>query len=69
MADEMGKPIKQGMVEIIKCIRLCEYYLNNSEQFLSNKYIKTESFKSYIAYCSVGLVLGIMPWNFPFCKF
>ncbi len=66
MADEMGKPKKQGMVEISKCVWLCDYYLKNSEQVLSDKHVETEFYESYVTYRPIGLVLGIMPWNFPF---
>lgn len=66
MVDEMGKPIKQGVGEISKCVWLCDYYFNNSEQILQNDTIKTESYKSYVTYRPIGLVFGIMPWNFPF---
>ena len=66
MADEMGKPKKQGMGEISKCVWLCDYYLKNSEQVLSDKYVETEFYESYVTYRPIGLVLGIMPWNFPF---
>ncbi len=66
MADEMGKPKKQGMGEIAKCAWLCEYYLKNSEQALSKKVVETEFYDSYVTYRPIGLVLGIMPWNFPF---
>ena len=66
MADEMGKPKKQGMLEMSKCVWLCDYYLKNSELVLSDKYIETEFYESYVTYRRIGLVLGIMPWNFPF---
>ena len=66
MADEMGKPKKQGMEEIGKCIWLCKYYLKNSKKVLSNKRINTEFNESYVSYRPIGLVFGIMPWNFPF---
>jgi len=66
MADEMGKPKKQGMGEISKCVWLSDYYLENSEQVLSDKYVETEFYDSYVTYRPIGLVLGIMPWNFPF---
>ena len=66
MADEMGKPKKQGMVEISKCAWLCDYYLKNSEQVLSDKYVETEFYESFVTYRPIGLVFGIMPWNFPF---
>ena len=42
MADEMGKPINQGIGEISKCVLLCEYYLKNSELILNNDCVKTE---------------------------
>ena len=66
MADEMGKPKKQGMLEISKCAWLCDYYLKNSEQVLSDKYVETEFYDSFVTYRPIGLVFGIMPWNFPF---
>ena len=66
MADEMGKPIKQGLLELNKCIWLCNYYFENAEKFLVKNEIKTEYHKSFVTYSPVGLVLGIMPWNFPF---
>ena len=66
MADEIGKPKKQGMVEISKCAWLCDYYLKNSEQVLSDKHVETEFYESFVTYRPIGLILGIMPWNFPF---
>tara|TARA_A100001015_G_scaffold306867_1_gene401814 strand:+ start:11614 stop:12996 length:1383 start_codon:yes stop_codon:yes gene_type:complete len=66
MADEMGKPKKQGIGEISKCAWLCDYYYKNSEQILSDKHIETEFHKSFITYRPIGLILGVMPWNFPF---
>ncbi len=66
MALEMGKPISQGVSEIEKCIFLCDYYQDQSKKILLKKDIKTENYKSYISYEPLGLILGIMPWNFPF---
>ena len=66
MADEMGKPIKQGLAEMNKCVWLCDYYLKNAEYFLTDQHLKTEFYKSYVTYRPIGVVLGIMPWNFPF---
>ena len=66
MADEMGKPKRQGIGEISKCTWLCDYYLKNSEQVLFNKHVKTEFNDSFVTYRPIGLILGIMPWNFPF---
>ncbi len=66
MAQEMGKPLNQGIGEIEKCIWLCNYYLLNSEQFLEDKIIDTDGQKSFVTIQPIGLILGIMPWNFPF---
>ena len=69
MADEMGKPKKQGMVEISKCVWLCDYYLKNSEQVLSDKYVETEFYESFVTYRPIGLVFGICHGIFHFGKF
>jgi len=66
MADEMGKPLSQGSLEINKCIWLCNYYIDNAITYLSPEQIETEFYKSYTSFQPLGLVLGIMPWNFPF---
>ena len=66
MADEMGKPLSQGIAEVEKCSWLCDYYLKNAADFLKKKNIKTDNFKSYITFEPIGLIFGIMPWNFPF---
>ena len=66
MTQEMGKPIKQSIAEAEKCAWVCEYYADNAEQFLSKKEIATDSKKSFISFQPIGLVLAIMPWNFPF---
>jgi len=66
MADEMGKPLSQGIAEIEKCAWLCDYYLQNTAEFLKPKNIDTDNIKSFITFQPIGLILGIMPWNFPF---
>lgn len=63
---EMGKTIKQSRAEIEKCALVCRYYANNIEVLLANEYIKTEAHKSYVTFQPLGVVLAIMPWNFPF---
>ena len=63
---EMGKPIRQSVSEIDKCVLLCRYYLQNSPEFLQDEIIATESARSYVAFQPLGIILGIMPWNFPF---
>tara|TARA_B100000579_G_scaffold327906_1_gene277863 strand:- start:324 stop:1676 length:1353 start_codon:yes stop_codon:yes gene_type:complete len=66
ITEEIGKPIKESILEITKCASVCKYYADNSESFLQNDYIKTENSKSYVQYNPLGIVFGIMPWNFPF---
>ncbi len=66
MAKEMGKPLSQGIAEIEKCAWLCEYYRDNSKNFLSPKNIDTGNYKSLVTFQPLGLILGVMPWNFPF---
>ncbi|MCH4823040.1 NAD-dependent succinate-semialdehyde dehydrogenase [Gramella lutea] len=63
---EMGKPIKQAIAEIEKCAWVCEYYAENAEKHLSNRAIKTDASKSYVSYEPIGVVLAVMPWNYPF---
>lgn len=63
---EMGKPIKQAVAEVQKCQLLCEYYLKNAEDFLTHKTIKTDASESYVTYEPLGVILGVMPWNFPY---
>ena len=63
---EMGKPLSESLLEIDKCVWLCDYYINNAENILKNEFIKTEAKKSYISFEPLGIILGIMPWNFPY---
>lgn len=66
MALEMGKPVKQGVSEIEKCVSVCIYYADNAAAFLANQLIDTDASKSYVAFEPIGVVLAVMPWNFPF---
>jgi len=66
MTIEMGKPIVQSRAEVEKCAWVCEYYAENAERFLTDEIIKTDAAKSFISYQPLGIVLAIMPWNFPF---
>lgn len=66
MANEMGKVLKEGDAEIKKCAAVCDYYAENAETFLADVSIKTEAQKSFVTYQPIGIVLAIMPWNFPF---
>ncbi|MGD2049707.1 MAG: NAD-dependent succinate-semialdehyde dehydrogenase [Chloroflexota bacterium] len=66
MATEMGKPLKDGISEAEKCAWVCDYYAENAEQFLASEFVKTDASESFVAYQPLGVVLAIMPWNFPF---
>lgn len=66
ITSEMGKPISESMAEIEKCASLCEYYEDNSEEFLRDKYLKSNAVTSFVSYEPLGVIFGIMPWNFPF---
>ncbi|MFD1628523.1 NAD-dependent succinate-semialdehyde dehydrogenase [Pseudopedobacter beijingensis] len=66
MVSEIGKPLRDGIAEIEKCASVCEYYATHAESFLQDEIIETEAQKSYISYQPIGIVLAIMPWNFPF---
>jgi succinate-semialdehyde dehydrogenase/glutarate-semialdehyde dehydrogenase len=66
MASEMGKVLKDGVGEIGKCADCCDFYADNAEKFLANQSIATDAADSYIAFDPLGVVLAVMPWNFPF---
>ena len=66
MANEMGKPITQGVGEIEKCALVCEHYADHAAEYLKKRIIKTEMQKSYVTYRPLGILFAIMPWNFPF---
>jgi acyl-CoA reductase-like NAD-dependent aldehyde dehydrogenase len=66
VTEEMGKPITQSVAEIEKCSLVCEYYSENAEAFLRDEIVPTEYRKSFISFEPLGVVAGIMPWNFPF---
>ena len=66
MAEEMGKPIAQGRAEVEKSAWVCDYYADEAEGFLTPEPIETDAQKSYVSFQPLGVVLAVMPWNFPF---
>jgi len=66
MASEMGKPVSQGTMEIEKCAWVCEHYAQQTENYLADKMVKTESSESFVSFQPLGVIFMIMPWNFPF---
>ncbi len=66
MTLEMGKPIKSAIAEAKKCALVCRYYAENAEKFLADVTVATDASHSYVSYQPLGIVLAVMPWNFPF---
>lgn len=63
---EMGKPITQSAAELNKCAATCDYYAAEAERLLSPELRPTEAARSYVRLDPLGVLLGVMPWNFPF---
>jgi acyl-CoA reductase-like NAD-dependent aldehyde dehydrogenase len=66
MAQEMGKPVRDGVAEAEKCATGCDFYAENAARFLAREPIATEAHKSFVTFNPLGVVLAVMPWNFPF---
>jgi succinate-semialdehyde dehydrogenase/glutarate-semialdehyde dehydrogenase len=62
----MGKPIAQSISELEKCIKGCEFYIANAERILADQHIPTELKYSYVRHDPLGVILAVMPWNFPY---
>lgn len=63
---EMGKPISQSKSELEKCVKGCLFYADNAERILADQHVETEFAHSYIRHDPLGIILAVMPWNFPF---
>jgi succinate-semialdehyde dehydrogenase / glutarate-semialdehyde dehydrogenase len=66
MAREMGKPVAQGLLEVEKCAWLCEHFAAVGPDMLQAQPIATEARRSFVSFQPLGVVLAVMPWNFPF---
>jgi len=66
MADEMGKPLAQGLAETEKCAWVCEYFAQHAERFLADQEVDTEATHSFVTFQPLGVLLAVMPWNFPY---
>ena len=66
MTLEMGKTLRSAVDEALKCAWACRFYADNAERFLADEVIETTATKSFVRYQPLGVVLAIMPWNFPF---
>ena len=66
MALEMGKPLAQGEAEIEKCAATCDFFAEHAATLLADTDVPTEAARSFVTFKPLGVVLGVMPWNFPF---
>ncbi len=66
ISREMGKPLAQALAEVVKSALVCDYYADNAELFLKPEESRLDSARGVVKFQPLGLVLGIMPWNFPF---
>ena len=66
MTVEMGKTYRSAIDEAVKSAWGCRYYAENAERFLADEVIETSASRSYIHYQPLGIILVIMPWNYPF---
>ena len=66
MTLEMGKPVKAAIEEAAKCATACRFYADNVERFLADEAVEVKGERSFVAYQPLGVVLAVMPWNFPF---
>jgi succinate-semialdehyde dehydrogenase / glutarate-semialdehyde dehydrogenase len=66
MTLEMGKPINAAVQEAEKCALVCRYYAENAEKHLADEAVETNASRSFVRYQPLGVVLAVMPWNFPF---
>jgi succinate-semialdehyde dehydrogenase / glutarate-semialdehyde dehydrogenase len=62
---EMGKPLAEARAEVEKCATACDYYAEHAAEFLADEPVDTSADRSWIGYQPVGVVLAVMPWNFP----
>ena len=66
MTLEMGKTLKSAIAEVKKCALVCRFYAERASEFLADEIIESDATKSYISYQPLGVILAVMPWNFPF---
>lgn len=66
MTTEMGKAKREALGEIEKCALACDYYARNAEKFLSDEKLEAPEGEAYVVHEPIGIVLAVMPWNFPF---
>src|SRR6266571_8103229 len=63
---EMGKPIIESEAEVEKCAWNCDFFADNAEKFLADERVTTNAAESYVSFLPLGVILALMPWNFPY---
>ena len=66
MTMEMGKTYQSAIAEAQKCAKVCRFYAEKAPEFLADVSIASDAGSSYVAYQPLGIILAVMPWNFPF---
>jgi succinate-semialdehyde dehydrogenase / glutarate-semialdehyde dehydrogenase len=66
MAREMGKPVADGIAEAKKCATCCDHFADHAARMLAREEVATEARHSFVTFEPLGVVLAVMPWNFPF---
>ncbi len=66
MAREMGKPLREARAEVEKCATVCEFYAAQAPGYLAPQPVESAARQSFVAFRPIGVVLAIMPWNYPF---
>ena len=66
MTAEMGKPVAQGHLEVEKCATNCDYFADEAHNHLARQPVEIEGTKAFVTFNPLGVVLAVMPWNFPF---
>ncbi|MEE2668670.1 MAG: NAD-dependent succinate-semialdehyde dehydrogenase [Gemmatimonadota bacterium] len=66
MAEEMGKPLNAAEQEIHKCAWVCDYYSESAPESLADQIVESDASRSLVTFQPLGIILAIMPWNFPF---
>src|SRR5689334_10218190 len=66
MTEEMGKTLTDGRAEIEKCAVNCDWFADHAEKYLANELINLGGEEAFVAFNPIGVVLAVMPWNFPF---
>lgn len=66
MTLEMGKPLAAAIAEVEKSAWVCRFYADHAAEFLADTAIATDASQSFVSYQPLGIILAVMPWNFPF---